>query len=107
MVNQLAEAAALEAKIILYGILDFNTDILPLFPILSKGISISGFHLGFHLLNMPDRAKEMQKYLLESLDKGHYFPKTDKVFPFSETKEAYQYLESNQQKGKIVVRFGN
>lgn len=106
-VNQLAEAAALEAKIILYGVLDFNADTLPLFPILSKGVSISGFHLGFHLLNIPDRTKAMQKYLLESLEKGYYLPKMDKLFSFNETKEAYQYLESNQQKGKIVVRFSN
>jgi len=103
MVNQLAETAALEAKIILYGALDFNTDNLPLIPILSKGISISGFHLGLHLLNIPERAKMMKDFLLKDLEKGIFLPRIDKTFSFTEVKEAYRYLESNHQKGKIVV----
>jgi NADPH:quinone reductase-like Zn-dependent oxidoreductase len=30
-------------------------------------------------------------------------PKIAKTFPFAKTVEAYQYLESNQQVGKVVI----
>ena len=34
---------------------------------------------------------------------GRFVPKIAKTFPFKETVEAYKYLESNQQVGKVVI----
>ncbi|WP_223862270.1 zinc-binding dehydrogenase [Enterobacter hormaechei] len=35
---------------------------------------------------------------------GFLKPQIDKCFKFEELREAHQYLESNQQIGKIIVR---
>jgi len=34
---------------------------------------------------------------------GGFVPRIAKTFPLAETVEAYRYLESNQQVGKIVI----
>jgi len=34
---------------------------------------------------------------------GRFVPKIARIFPFEETVEAYRYLESNQQVGKVVI----
>nr|WP_036303251.1 NADP-dependent oxidoreductase [Methylotenera sp. L2L1] len=41
------------------------------------------------------------------LDAGHIHPVIDKVFPFSQTKEALAYLEKGRAKGKVVVKVNN
>jgi len=38
------------------------------------------------------------------LKDGSLVPVIDKVFPFEQIVEAHRYMESNQQKGKIVVQ---
>ena len=104
MINQLAEAAAPEAKIVVYGALSPEQPSLPLYPLLLKGISLHGFHLVFHLLRHPNRVKELQDHLLEGLKKGAYKPVIDRVFPrIDQIQEAYAYMAQNQQKGKIVL----
>jgi len=39
----------------------------------------------------------------ERLADGRFVPKIAKTFPFEQTVEAYRYLESNQQVGKVVI----
>jgi NADPH:quinone reductase-like Zn-dependent oxidoreductase len=34
---------------------------------------------------------------------GRFLPKVAKTFPFAQSVEAYRYLESNQQVGKVVI----
>jgi NADPH:quinone reductase-like Zn-dependent oxidoreductase len=34
---------------------------------------------------------------------GQFHPKIAKTFPFGQTVDAYRYLESNAQVGKVVV----
>ena len=38
------------------------------------------------------------------LQDGRFKPVIAKVFPFQETVQAYQYMESNAQIGKIVIK---
>jgi NADPH:quinone reductase-like Zn-dependent oxidoreductase len=51
----------------------------------------------------PDTLAQATKYVFDHLVTGRFKPRIDKVFPLSQIVEAYQYMESNQQIGKIVV----
>jgi NADPH:quinone reductase-like Zn-dependent oxidoreductase len=44
-----------------------------------------------------------KKYIYDRLADGRFTPKIAKTFPFTQTVEAYRYLESNQQVGKVVI----
>jgi NADPH:quinone reductase-like Zn-dependent oxidoreductase len=47
----------------------------------------------------------MKRYVYEHLANGSFKPRVDRTFPFEQTAEAYRYLESNQQVGKVVITF--
>lgn len=104
IVGALAEAAGPEARLLLYGVLDPSPFEFPLYPVLGKGLRISGFHLGFHLLNHLERRKKMSEYLTREYEAGHYSVTIDREFPLAEVRTAYRYLESNVQRGKIVIK---
>lgn len=57
----------------------------------------------FHLLQHEGRFIEAQKHLLDGLSSGAYRPMIDRIFPLGEVWEAYRYMQSNQQRGKILV----
>lgn len=103
IVNELAEAASFEARIVLYGRLNNEDTVFPLFPVLGKGIKITGFHLSLHLLNHQDRRDQMVNFLTKQLKADKYNITIDKTFALDEVQDAYTYLASNQQKGKIVL----
>jgi len=54
-----------------------------------------------------NRAESMYRrglyYVFERLEDGRFHPKIAKIFPLEHAVEAYQYLESNEQLGKIVI----
>ena len=101
-IETLAKAAAPEGTIFQYGVLDGRPTPFPLMQALVKGLSITGYTL--HQINaFPDRFADMKSYVTERLNDGRFVPKVDKTFPFEQTQEAYRYLESNQQVGKIVI----
>ena len=104
IINHLAEVAAQEACIVIYGVLNPEPSPLPVYPLLTKGITISGFHLGFHLLDNEHRKKEMAYFLNQELNQGNFKIMIDKVFNLENIKAAYDFMASNQQKGKIVVK---
>ena len=43
------------------------------------------------------------RYVYDGLQSGALKPIIDRTFPLDAIAEAHQYMESNQQKGKIVV----
>jgi NADPH:quinone reductase-like Zn-dependent oxidoreductase len=47
-----------------------------------------------------DRAKD---FVGRAVENGHLRPVIDRVFSFDETIDAYRYMQSGAQKGKIVV----
>jgi NADPH:quinone reductase-like Zn-dependent oxidoreductase len=48
-------------------------------------------------------AAKAKKYVFDRLADGRFVPKIARTFPFAQTIEAYEYLESNQQVGKVVI----
>jgi NADPH:quinone reductase-like Zn-dependent oxidoreductase len=103
-VEKLADAAQPGGIIVEYGALSMQPTPLPLFAVLMKGLWIRGYTL-LEFTSSPDtkRLEAAKKYIYERLTDGRFQPKIAKTFSFAETVEAYRFLESNAQVGKIVI----
>ena len=51
----------------------------------------------------PERLTTAKKYVYDRLADGRFVPKIGKTFSLHDTVEAYRYLESNEQVGKVVI----
>ena len=102
-IEQLAEAAAPEGTIYEYGALAPEPTPFPLFAALGKGLSVRGYTVR-EILSSPQLSAQGVKYVFDHLTAGHFKPRIDRVFPFSEIVAAHRYMESNEQIGKIVVK---
>jgi NADPH:quinone reductase-like Zn-dependent oxidoreductase len=100
--EKLARAAAPGGIIFQYGILSMQPTPFPLFIALPKGLSIRGYMLTEITLD-PEKLAVARKYVYDRLADGRFRPKIAKTFPFAQTVEAYKYLESNVQVGKVVI----
>lgn len=101
-VEKLAAAAAPGGIIFAYGVLSGEPTPFPLFQALRTGFSLRGYTL--HEVTRDAEANNKAKqYIFDRLADGRFVPKIAKTFPFAQTVEAYQYLESNQQVGKVVI----
>lgn len=100
--EKLAEVAAPGGIIFQYGALSMQATPFPLITALVKGLSIRGYMLMEITLN-PERLAAAKKYVYHRLADGRFRPKIAKIFPFAQTVEAYKYLESNAQVGKVVI----
>jgi NADPH:quinone reductase-like Zn-dependent oxidoreductase len=98
----LAGAAAQSGIIFEYGALASDPTPFPLFAVLSKHLTVKGYTL-FEIISDPAAFAKAKQYVFEHLEAGNFKPKIDKTFPLSEIVEAHQYMESNEQIGKIVV----
>ncbi len=101
-VEKLAQAAAIGGIIIEYGALSLQPTPFPLMAALGKGLSIRGFTL-WEITRVPEKLTAAKKYVFDRLADGRFHPKVAKIFPFAQTVEAYKYLESNAQVGKVVI----
>lgn len=99
----LAAAAAHEATIVEYGALSMAPVNYPLFPAIAKGLRVIGFHLVWNLFDFPDRRDTAIADITEKLASGVYRPVLDKHFPLEDTANAYRYLASNSQQGKVII----
>ena len=99
----LAEATAPEGTIYLYGGLSGQPTPYPIMTGFRKGVALTGYTL--LQMGTPERIGPMKKYIYDRLADGTFKPHVAKTFPFAQTVEAYRYLESNQQVGKVVITF--
>jgi NADPH:quinone reductase-like Zn-dependent oxidoreductase len=99
-INTLAQATANGGTIFLYGTLSGEPTPFPL-PAFGRRIGMFGYTFG-ELRGTPEW-ETMKKYIYDRLADGSFKPKIDRTFPFDQTVEAYRYLESNQQIGKVVI----
>lgn len=102
LLEKLAEAASSNATIFEYGALSSEPTIFPLFPSLAKGLTVRGYTL-FEIVNDTDKFARGKQYVYDALQSGALKPIIDRTFPLDAIAEAHRYMESNQQKGKIVV----
>ncbi len=100
--EKLADAAAPGAIIFEYGALSPEPTPFPLFPALGKGLTVRGYTL-FEIVQDSEKRARGISYIRDGLQSGALKPVIDRTFPLDAIVEAHRYLESNQQKGKIVV----
>jgi NADPH:quinone reductase-like Zn-dependent oxidoreductase len=100
--EKLVEAAAPGGIIFEYGALSMQPTPYPLVTVLVKGLCIRGYSL-MEITRDPQKQEKAKKYVYDRIVDGRFRPKVAKTFPFAQTVEAYRYLESNQQVGKIVI----
>ncbi len=100
-VEKLADTAAFHGILFIYGSLSQQPTPFPrnAFP---KGLSMRGYTL-LELRRDPELLKTAKQYVFDRLADGRFHPKIAKTFPLAQSVEAYQYLESNQQVGKVVI----
>jgi NADPH:quinone reductase-like Zn-dependent oxidoreductase len=101
-VEQLATASARGGIIFEYGVLSSQPTPFPLFQALSSGLTVRGYMLMEITLD-PAKLQTATAYVFDRLADGRFVPKIARTFPFAQTVEAYRYLESNQQVGKVVI----
>ena len=101
-VDRLAQAAAEEGILFQYGGLSGQQTPCPHWPAAFKSLSVRGWVASF-IWNKPERFARNHALILRGLAEGHLRPVVAKTFPLAQIVEAHQYLESNQQVGKIVV----
>jgi NADPH:quinone reductase-like Zn-dependent oxidoreductase len=118
LLDKLAEAAAPGATIFEYGFLSGAPTPFPVIPAMQKALNIRGYWLaeitvpellyghGAAGLADPQRLARAESYVYNRVKTGQLKPKIAKTFPFEDVVQAYQYMESNEQVGKIVLTVG-
>lgn len=101
-VEKLAEASAPGGIIFEYGLLSGQPTPFPLVDALRKGLTVRGYVL-LEVTGNRSVAEQAKQYVFDRLADGRFAPKIARTFPFKDTIEAYRYLESNQQVGKVVI----
>jgi len=103
LLQQLARASAYEARIFIYGALSLETTPFPLQQALKKGLTVQAYTM-FQVTDNDERFSRGKQYIYKGLKEGSLSPVVDKVFKFDQMVAAHQYMESNEQRGKIVVK---
>jgi len=102
-IEKLAEAAAYHGIIFEYGNLSMQPTPFPLMGGLRKGLAVRAYSLT-ELRREPELLKTAKQYVYDRLADGRFRPKIAKIFPFAQSADAYRYMQSNEQVGKIVIR---
>jgi NADPH:quinone reductase-like Zn-dependent oxidoreductase len=101
-VEKLAQGTARGGIIFVYGLLSGQETPFPLRTALGNGLSLRGYTL-YEIVSNPELLATEKRFIYDRLADGRFVPKIAKTFPFAQTVEAYEYLESNQQIGKVVI----
>jgi len=103
IVESLIASAAAGGTIYEYGALSPEPTSTHLFLNMAmKGLSIRAYTL-FEIVQQPERFARGKQYIYDGLKSGALKPIIDRSFTLDDIVAAHQYMESNQQKGKIVV----
>ncbi|MEM8797092.1 MAG: zinc-dependent alcohol dehydrogenase family protein [Pseudomonadota bacterium] len=104
MIAPATEALVPEGTLVLMGFQSGEVPGLPFFPLLSKGLTIRGFHLVWHLLDHPERRKAAVDFLSPLWGSGELKPLIAETFEFEDVAAAYAHMASNEHVGKMIVR---
>jgi NADPH:quinone reductase-like Zn-dependent oxidoreductase len=86
-------AVKLGGRISLIGLLAGGGQIDPM-PMLLKSVTLQGIYVG---------SREMFEEMNRAMEVNNVQPVIDRIFPFSEAREAYRHLESGAHFGKVCI----
>lgn len=101
-VEKLVECITPSGILFEYGLLSMEPTPFPVGPGLRKALTMRAYSLMEFVQNQPV-LHEAIRYVNERLQDGRFSPTIAKTFPLSQAVQAYQFMESNQQIGKIVI----
>lgn len=101
--SKIFHAMAQDGRYIIYGALSHDDIAVPIFPILGKHLTVRGYEL-FEITTVPEKLAMAKQFVYDGLANGQLRPEIDKIFAFDEMVKAHEYMASNQQIGKIVVK---
>jgi NADPH:quinone reductase-like Zn-dependent oxidoreductase len=102
LLEKLAGSAAVGGIVFEYGWLSMQPTPFPFLTALVKGLNIRSYSL-MEIRRNPEKLPAAKKYVYDRLADGRFHPKVARIFPFAQTLEAYKFLESNAQVGKVVI----
>src|SRR5581483_2676911 len=100
-VEKLAETASYHGIIFIYGGLSMQPTPFPM-GAFRKGLTMRAYSL-MELRADPPLLQTAKQYVYDRLADGRFHPKIAKTFPLTQSADAYRYLASNQQVGKVVI----
>lgn len=101
-VQKILEALSYLGIFFQYGALDTSNVEAPVLALLGKDLTIRGYQL-FEITKDPARLEQAKRFVVDGLASGALKPRIAKTFKLDEIVDAYRFMESNTQVGKIVV----
>ena len=74
----------------------------PTLALVRPGATLTGYSL-INYVRSDEELNRAKDFIGRAVENGHLRPVIDRVFSFNETIDAYRYMQSGTQKGKIVV----
>lgn len=102
LLEQLAAASAPGGIIVEYGRLSGQPTPFPVVPVIGKGLTLRGYTLR-EVFDNPQTTAAAKHYVYDRVADGRFIPRIATTFPLEQTVDAYRYLESNQQVGRVVI----
>lgn len=99
---QVARAAEPGGRIFVYGALSPEPTTFPLIEVIGKALTVRGYTL-FEVVREPEMLAAGKRFVFDGLANGKLKPIIDRTFALGDIVEAHRYMESNRQKGKIVI----
>jgi len=101
-VPKILEALSFLGIFFQYGALDMSNVPVPVLALLGKDLTIRGYQL-FEITKDIERLEQAKRFVVDGLASGALKPVIAKTFRLDEIVDAYRFMESNTQVGKIVV----
>ena len=101
-VPKILEALSFLGIFFQYGALDTSNVQAPVLALLGKDLTIRGYQL-FEITQDMKRLEKAKQFVVDGLASGALKPVIAKTFKLDEIVDAYRFMESNTQVGKIVV----
>lgn len=101
--SEYVDSLAPDAVVFGYGTLSGEQPIVPVAAMARKSALFHPYSMFNHVSKSDQLARGLRTILL-GLESGELRPVIDRVFDYVDAIDAYRYMESNRQVGKIVVR---
>lgn len=102
LLQTLVSVAAVGGIVVSYGAQDSRASALPPAAILAKSLTLRGY-LVHELIRDAPALEAAKAFILEHLASGALRPIIARRFPLGDIRAAYEFLESGEQFGKVVV----